>query len=159
MIILKKLSILVLFTCFLVTVSGNAFAWTDRVEGRPEQSLKQMIYNPSLSVWHDGKNEFHLKSTSMRGHHVFTGVIRTDGRFYDIEQRQLENGDFIKVDRQRDTIRFRLTGRGIDEISFNVKNGDYVKFDLYKDGEEMPRKDIFIGRNGWHPRDNRFTLR
>lgn len=156
---MKKLSILVLFTCFLVTVSGNAFAWSDRAEGRPEQSLRQMMHIPSLSVWHNDKNEFHLKSTSLRSQHVFTGLIRTDGRFYDIEEKDMENGDFVKVDRKRDTIRFRLTGRGVDEISFKVRNADFVKFDLYKDGDEMPRENIFIGKKGWHPRENRFTLR
>ena len=71
----------------------------------------------------------------------------------------MENGDFVKVDRKRDTIRFRLTGRGVDEISFKVRNADFVKFDLYKDGDEMPRENIFIGKKGWHPRENRFTLR
>lgn len=157
---MKRLSTLILVTCFFVTVSGTAFAWSDRSEGRPEQTLSQMMHIPSLSVWHNDKNEFHLKSSNLRGQHVFTGVIRTDGRFHDIEQRDLENGDFVRVDRQRDTIRFRLTGRGIDEISFIVRGGgDVVKFDLYKDGEEMPRENIFIGKEGWHPRDNRFTLR
>lgn len=156
---MKKRFILAMLTCFLFTLSGTAFAWNDRSEGRPEQSLRQMMYVPSLSVWHDRNNEFHVKSINLRNQHVFTGVIRTDGRFYDIEQRELENGDFIKVDRQRDTIRFRLTGRGIDEINFNVRGGDIVKFDLYKDGKAMPSKSIFIGKNGWHPKDNTFTLR
>ncbi len=156
---MKKLSCFLVITCFLVTLSGTALAWGDRSEGRPDQTLRQMMRIPSLSVWHDHNNEFHIKSTNLRDQHVFTGVIHTNGRFYDIEKKELENGDYIKVDRHHDTIRFRFTGRGIDEINFRVKGGDTVKFNLYKDGHEMPSEDIFIGKRGWHPRDNTFNLR
>lgn len=156
---MKKLSCLVVITCFLVTLSGTAFAWSDRSEGRPEQTLGQMMHIPSLSIWHGRNDKFHVKSINLRDQHVFTGVIHTDGRFYDIEEKELENGDFVKVNRHHNTIRFRFTGRGIDEMSFNVKDGDSIKFNLYKDGEEMPRKDIFIGHDGWHPWDNDFSLR
>jgi hypothetical protein len=146
-------------TCLLVTLSGTAFAWSDRSEGRPAQSLGQLMNIPSISIWHDRKDEFHIKSANLRNQHVFTGVIQTDGRFYNINQKELENGDFVKVDRDHNTIRFRFTGRGIDEINFNVKGGDTVKLDLYKDGHEMPSKNIFIGKKGWHPKDNKFNLK
>lgn len=150
---MKKLSCLVLLACFLVTLSGTAFAWSDRSEGSPRQQ-----HPPSISVWHDNDNEFHVKTLNLRKQHVFSGVIQTDGRFYGIEENNLENGDFIKVDRDRNTIRFRFTGRGIDELSFKVKRGDVLKFDLNRDGEDMARDEIFIGHRGWHPRDNNFTL-
>jgi len=150
---MKKLSCLALLTCFLVTLSGTAFAWSDRSEGRPQQNP------PSLSVWHDRNDEFHVKSTNFRNRHVFSGVIKTDGRFYDIDEKNLEYGDFVKVDQDRNTIRFQFTGRGIDEINFKVRGGDTLTFDLNKDGRDMERNKIFIGHNGWHPRDNKFTLR
>lgn len=150
---MKKLSCLALLTCFLVTLSGTAFAWSDRSEGRPQQNP------PSMSVWHDRNDEFHVKSTNFRKKHLFSGVIQTDGHFYDIDEKNLENGDFVKVDRDRNTIRFHLTGRGIDEFNFKVRGGDTLTFDLNKDGRDMARNEIFIGRYGWHPRDNRFTLR
>ncbi|MDF2570270.1 MAG: hypothetical protein K0R55_1874 [Sporomusa sp.] len=156
---MKKVSCLLVLTCFLVTLSGNAFAWSDRSEGRPRQTLGQVMTIPSISIWHDHNNEFYIKSTNLRSQHVFTGVIQTNGRFYNIEQKELENGDFVKVDRDRNTIRYRLTGRGIDEINFKVRGGDTVKFNLFKDGQEMPNKDILIGKTGWHPKDNRFSLK
>jgi hypothetical protein len=159
MILLKKLSCLVVTTCFLVTLSGNVFAWNDRSEGRPEQTLGQMMRIPSISVWHGRNDEFHVKSTNMGNQHVFTGVIHTDGRFYDVEQKELENGDHVRINRHHNTIQFRFTGRGIDEVNFHVKNGDVVNLELFKDGQEMPRKDIFIGERGLHPKDNKFTLR
>jgi len=150
---MKKLSCLALLTCFLVTLSGTAFAWSDRSEGRPEQRP------PSLSVWHDRNDEFHVKSATFRRQHVFSGVIKTDGHFYDIDEKDLEYGDYVRVDHDRNTIRFHFTGRGIDEINFKVRGGDTLTFDLNKDGRDMERNEIFIGQNGWHPRDNRFTLR
>lgn len=153
---MKKLSCLLVLTCFLVTFSGTAFAWSDRSEGQPYLAH---FGTPSLSIWHDRSDEFHVKSTTLRSQHIFTGVIQTDGRFYDIDEKNMENGDFIKVDRDRNTIRFRLTGRGFDEFNFKVRRGDTLKFDLNEDGRDMPSKQIFIGKKGWHPRDNRFTLR
>jgi len=150
---MKKISCLALLTCFLVTLSGTAFAWSDRSEGRPEQNP------PSLSVWHDHNDEFHVKSANFRKQHVFSGVIQTDGRFYDIDENNFENGDFVKVDRDRNTIRFHFTGRGIDEFNFRVRGGDTLKFDLNRDGRDMASNEIFIGQHGRHPRDNRFTLR
>lgn len=153
---MKKFSFLVVLTCFLVTLSGTAFAWSDRSEGRPYQSF---FAPPSLAIWHDRNDEFHVKSTNLRGQHIFSGVIKTDGRFYGIDEKNLENGDFIKLDRDRNSIRFRLTGRGFDEFSFKVKKGDTLKFDLKRDGRDMPHKQILIGKDGRHPRDNRFTLK
>ncbi|KYZ74831.1 hypothetical protein AXX12_16555 [Anaerosporomusa subterranea] len=153
---MRKLSFLVVLTCFLVTFSGTAFAWSDRSEDRPYLAH---FGAPSLSIWHDRNDEFHVKSTNLRGQHIFTGVIQTDGRFYDIDEKNMENGDFVRLDRDRNSIRFRLTGRGFDEFNFKVRRGDTLKFDLNKDGRDMPRKQIFIGKDGWHPGDNRFTLR
>lgn len=150
---MKKLSCLALLTCFLVTLSGTAFAWSDRSEGRPPQ-------NPSsLSVWHERNDEFHVKTTNFRNQHVFSGVIQTNGRFYGIDDRKLENGDFVKVDRDHNTLRFRFTGRGIDELNFRVQGGNTLTFDINKDGRDMASNQIFIGKNGWHPKDNKFTLR
>lgn len=152
----KKFACLIVLTCLFVTLSGTAFAWSDRCEGRPYQTR---FAAPSLSIWHEQNDKFHVKSTSLHGQHVFTGVIQTDGRFYNIKEQNMENGDFIKLNREHNLIRFRLTGRGFDEFSFKVKNGKSIKFDLKQDGRDMPRKQILIGKNGWHPRDNRFTLR
>lgn len=151
---MKKLSCLVVLVCCLFTLSGTAFAWSDRSEGRPRE-----VTSPSLSVWHDRNDEFHVKSTNLRREHIFTGAIRTNGHFYDIDEKDLENGDSVKVDRDHNAIYFRFTGRGIDEINFKVRRGDTLTLDLNKDDLDMPSNEIFIGRNGWHPRDNKFSLK
>ncbi len=150
---MRKPACLVVLTCFLFTLSGTAFAWSDHSEGRPQQNP------PSLSVWHDRNDEFYVKSANFRNLHVFSGVIQTNGRFYDIDEKNLENGDFITVDHDRNTIRFRFTGFGVDEFNFKVRGGNILKFDLSKDGRDMASNEIFIGQSSWHPRDNRFTLK
>lgn len=154
---MKKITCLLVLVCFLITLSTSAFARDDRYERHPHPG----IWGParsSVSVWQDG-NEFRLKTTNFRFQHVFTGTIKTNGRFYNIDDRNLERGDFVRVDRDRNTISFRLTGRGVDEISFKAKGGNKVTFNLYKDGREMNPNEIFIGKKGSNPRDNKFTLR
>lgn len=153
---MKKISCFIVLACFLLTLSGTAFAWSDRSEGAPPL---HPFAPPSLSVWHDRNDTFHVKAADLKGRHVFSGVIQTDGRFFDVNEKQLENGDFVRVDRDRNAIRFRFTGRGFDEISFKVRRGDTLKFNLLKDGYGMSAKEIFIGRSGWHPKDNRFILK
>lgn len=153
---MKKITCLFVLVCFLITLSTSAFAWDDRSHRRPHPGRE--IDLSRISVWQDD-NDFRLKTTTYRFNHVFTGTITTDGRFYNIENRELEHGDYVRVDRDRNTIRFRLTGRGVDEISFKARGGDKVTFNLHKDGHAMNTKEIFIGKNGRHPRDNRFTLR
>ncbi|WP_425060150.1 hypothetical protein SCACP_08120 [Sporomusa carbonis] len=156
---MKKLSFLMVTTFVLVMLSGNALAWSDRSEGQPYQTpLGVMMRAPGLFIWHDHNDELHIRSTNLGHQHVFSGIIQTDGRFYNIEQKQLENGDYVKVDRDHKTIRFRFTGRGLDGIDFKVRGGETVDFDLYKDGKEMPRNEIFIGKKGWHPWHNNFYL-
>ncbi|WP_371372904.1 hypothetical protein [Sporomusa aerivorans] len=154
---MKKLRLLIATTFILVMLTGNAFAWSERSEGRPPY-LPGVAYSQGVVVWHDNNNEFHLTAAS-RGRHVISGVIKTDGRFHSVEERYLENGDYLKVDRNKKTIRFRFASdRGLDGIDFKVRGGESVKFSLYKDGADMPQKQIFIGKKGWHPADNTFKI-
>ncbi|WP_371360991.1 hypothetical protein [Sporomusa malonica] len=177
---MKKLTFLMAITFVLVTLSGTALAWSDRSEGHPDQYNSTQKWNhfsdlsedhpffrfarlngkPGLYVWSDRNDEqLHIRAVnknSWGNQHVYSGVIQTDGKFYNIEEKQLENGDYVKLDRERNTIRFRFTGRGMDGIDFKVRGGDTVDFDLYKDGKEMPTKEICIGKKSWHPWHNNF---
>ncbi|MDF2636860.1 MAG: hypothetical protein K0R78_3734 [Pelosinus sp.] len=175
---MRKVTFLITITFLLVMLSGTALAWSDRSEGHPDQynatprwgqlsedhpffRFARLNGKPGLYVWHDRNDELHIRAinNNYRGsQHVFSGVIQTDGRFYNIEEKQLENGDYVKLDRDRNTIRFRFTGRGTDGIDFKVQGGDTVDFDLYKDGREMPTNEICIGKKSWHPWHNNFYL-
>lgn len=150
-----------LFTMFIVSLlilsfCSSAFAWSPRVEGKPDS------FDPGQSrgyyIWHD-HNGLHLWTTTQGKTHEFSGVIRTDGKFVNTHSRRLEAGDFYKVDSDRDMITFRFTtSGGEDGIDFKIAGGDYVDFDLFVDGHRINHKEIHIGESGWHPRHSDFRL-
>jgi hypothetical protein len=153
---MNKLKFLIAATFIFVMLAGNAFAWNERSEGRP--SLPALAQTQAVLIWHDNNDKLHLTATS-RGNHSISGVIKTDGRFYDIQEKQLENGDYLKINRDRNTIQFRFsTGRSFDGVDFKVRGGHSVTFDLFRDGAAMPKKEIYIGKKGWHPLRNSFKL-
>lgn len=155
---MKRLTCLLATVCVFVMMSGTAFAWSERAEGRP-QLIGMAKFSPGVFVWHDRGDALHFRASNSGRQHVYSGIIQTDGRFFAVEEQQLENGDYISIDRDRNTIKFRFTtGRGFDGLDFKVRGGETVNFDLYKDGKEMPLQEIFVGKRGWHPWHNNFYL-
>jgi len=155
---MRKVTCLIAMVFVFVMMTGTAFAWSDRSEGRPHQ-IASGNRESGIFVWHDNSNELHMRIADSERKHVYSGIIQTDGRFFGLEEKQLENGDYLTIDRDRNTIRFRFTSdRDFDGINFKILGGDTVDFDLYRDGKEISRKDIFVGRRGWHPWHNNFYL-
>lgn len=155
---MRRVSCMLAVVFIFVMMSGSAFAWNERAEGRP-QLTGFGKFSPGVSVWHDRNNELYIRAGNSGRQHVYSGIIQTDGRFYAVEEKQLENGDYISIDHERNTIRFRFTaGREFDGLNFKVLGGETVDFDFYKDGKEMPRQEIFVGKRGWHPWHNNFYL-
>ncbi|MCX7781210.1 MAG: hypothetical protein N2491_09925 [Negativicutes bacterium] len=153
---MKRLSAVMVFLFTMVALSGYALAWPGHLEGKPD------AFRPGDTrgyfIWHDD-NGMHLRTTT-RGHErIFTGVIRTDGKFVNVDDFKMEGNDRIRVSRDRDTIWFRLSTAGaVDGLNFRIKGGDYVHFELYMDGHRIDRKEIFLGDRGWHPRSSSFTI-
>lgn len=183
---MKKKSIVILFiTLFLVAVSGSAFAWSPRLEGKPDQF--RLGATNGYYIWHDN-NGFHILTTARGGEeHTYTGTIRTDGDIFHLRGNKLERGDSLKeyntdnrrwfdADSKPGRARFQQPGRdvdfgdnavkfrfnttgGSDGLDFRIKDAKYVEFDLYIDGRKIGRKHIFIGDDGWHPSAGEFKLR
>ncbi len=154
---MRRVTCMIAIVFVFVMMSGNAFAWSERTEGQPHQ-ISLGVKQTGVFVWHD-RDELRIRAVNSERQHVYSGIIKTDGRFFGVKEKQLENGDYVSIDRDRNTIRFSFTsGQGFDGIDFKVFGGETVKFDLYKDGREMPRKEIFLGKQGWHPRHNNFYL-
>lgn len=153
---MKKLTALVIMVFILVAFSSYALAWSPRLQGEPDQ------FRPGDSrgvfIWHD-RDGLHLRTTTHGREHVFSGVIRTDGHFRDVHSVRAERDDRYRLDCDRDTINFRFhTAGGVDGLDFRIKGGDKVYFDLYMDGHKIATRQIYVGRNGWHPHDNTFVL-
>jgi len=142
----------------LVCFSGYAFAaYSLKLDGRPDE------FKPGKSLgyfmWQD-KDGLHLRTTTSGTEHVFSGVIRTNGRFEDVFGKMTGKDDYSRVNRGRDEITFTFTTVGGEAgIDLAINGGTYVKFDLSMDGDNADPATIFIGRDGWHPGDYKFTLR
>lgn len=153
---MKKASMFLILVLTLLACSSYAFAWSPRVEGKPDMFRPGEI--KGYFIWHN-ENGLHIWTTTRGREHVFSGVIRTDGRFIDIKGQRLEHDDFYRVDNDRNRISFRdTTDGGIDGLNFKVANGSHVHFDLYMDGHKIDPQEIYIGNEGWHPEYSDFTL-
>jgi hypothetical protein len=154
---MKKMTTVLLVLFILVAGSGYALAWAPQLQGKPYQ------YKPGESrgvfIWRD-RDGLHLRTTTRGQEHVFSGVIRTDGRFADVCGVRMEGNDFIRLSRDRDTITFRFrTAGGEDGIDFRVWESERLSFDLFIDGHRIDTRNIYVGYRGWHPYRNEFTLR
>lgn len=153
---MKRLSAILVFALTLVALTGSAFAWPGYLEGKPD--ALQRWDARGYFIWHDNKG-MHLRTATHGQERVFTGVIRTDGKFTNVDDFRLEGADRIRLSRDRDTITFRfVTGRAAEGLDFRLKNGERVTFELYMDGHRIDRKEIFLGDRGRHPRSSHFSL-
>jgi len=180
----KNWLILGLVGLFLIALTGNAFAWSPKMDGKSDDFRPWGDKGYYISYDNDG---FHLWTTTRGAEHVFTGVIKTDGRFVQVRGHSLEGDDRLnqnnkhrnwfqsddqrffggsryklkgrEVDYGDQKISFRLeTARGSDGISFRVRDGNQVTFELYMDGSRIDPNDINIGDDSWHPNRSKFTL-
>jgi hypothetical protein len=109
-------------------------------------------------VWHDNAG-FHLRTTAISDEqHVFTGTIHTNGYFKDVDDRFFRGDDYYHLT-DRDTIDFQFTtdGRNVG-IDYDVADSDYIAIEIYIDGQKISPMDIYVGKDGWHPNDYKFTL-
>jgi len=154
---MKKLSAMLIMVSVLIACSGYALAWAPQLQGQPD------AFRPGDSrgffIWRDGDG-LHLRTTTRGQGHVFSGVIRTDGRFHAVHGVREEGNDFHRLSWDRDTITFRYkTAGGVDGLDFRVKDGDRLTLDLFMDGHRIATREIYVGRRGCHPVHSEFTLR
>ena len=182
----KKWLITTLVGLFLIALTGSVFAWSGKadVSGKPDD------FSPSghmgYYIWQDDDG-FHIWTTTRGEEHVFSGVIRTDGRLFNVRGHRLEQGDSFKtyedvkgnswfdghgrnkgnrfsaggrdVNYENDQIRFKFnTTGGSDGLNFRIQNANFVDFDLYIDGHPINRRAIHIGESGWHPYSHNFRM-
>jgi hypothetical protein len=150
-----------IWSCILVMTSilcfhATAFmAWSPNYDGEPDMLKPGHIIG--AFVWRDNDG-LHLRTTASGEEHTFTGTIHTNGYFKDINDRFFRGNDYYHL-RDRDTVEFQFTTHdrtvGID---FNAFDGDYTAFEIYMDGQKISPMNIYVGQNGWHPGDYKFTL-
>lgn len=154
---MKKTASLLLTALLFVALSGSAFAWSPELEGRPDS------FHPGDSrgyfIWHD-EHGLHLRTAARLHGHQFSGVLRTDGHFFDVRGTWLEADDSYSLghEEHRVTFHFDTGSGGVDGIDFRVRGGDKVVFDLYMDGHKVATDEINGGSNNWHPDSHRFEI-
>lgn len=152
---MKRFAAILAVAAALMLVSTTALAWFAAVEGRPGAFGGA---EKGLFIWHDDEG-MHIRGISRHHTTVYSGTVRTNGRFVGVHERRLEAGDHLYVDGDRDTLRFRFTVRGgTDGVDFRVHGGNRLHFELHSYGHSAHPGEIYVGREGWHPGDNRFTL-
>lgn len=153
---MKRIILAMLMLLVWITLAGSALAAAPELNGVPQE------YRPGNSrgyfIWQD-RDGIHVRTTTAGRGHVFSGVIRTDGQFYNVRGVRQEAGDFSRVNRDRDDITFRFrTTDGVDGVDFRIKEGKRLAFDLFIDGHRIDPREIYVGRRGWHPEHSIFTV-
>ena len=130
--------------------AGSAFAWPDRLDGRPEQF--EVGGDSAYYIWTDGENDFHLATTGPGPRRNFVAVIHTDGEITDVDQIRLEGDDSFEL---RDggkelVVHFETFGHA-DTIQWKVRGGTHVAFNLRVDGHPIRPVNVYLGHAGYHP--------
>ncbi len=151
----KWLSVILLAALTLGSASLTLAAWPSNFEGKPVKLLDGP--NEGYFIWSD-KDGLHLRVKTKGEAHVFSGRIYTNGNFDNILVKTFHDQDNFDNSGPNE-IRFRLTATDkFAGIDFYVTEGQYVDFDLSMDGHKVDANRVFIGRDGWHPGDSKFTI-
>jgi len=135
----------------LVGISaGSAFAWPDRLDGRPEQF--EIGGDSAYYIWTDGENDFHLATTGPGPRRHFVAVIQTDGEITDVDQVRLEGDDSFELEDggQKLVVHFETFGHA-DTIQWKIRGGDHATFNLRVDGHPIRPVNVYLGHEGYHP--------
>jgi hypothetical protein len=150
----RALAALTLAAMMILGAVVPALAWESQVEGLPGPIRDAMAY----LIGHNA-NGWHLRTHGPRRQHFFTGLLTTDGRFYDVELRNPERLDSVYVADGGRTLRLSFrTGDYADGVDFRVDGGTYVAFSLDVDGRPIAPQHIYLGAAGQHPESNPFAI-
>lgn len=134
----------------VTTTVAPAFAWPDRLEGRPEQL--EVGGDSAYYIWTEDE-EFHLATTGPGPMRAFRAILRTDGEFQDVDQIRLEDGDSYELrDGGRTLVVEFHTWDHVDQVRWRVRGGTHLTFDLRVDGHPILPRNVYLGSEGGHPR-------
>lgn len=134
-----------------------AFAWPDRLEGKPDSFDNDARIG--YYIWRDDDG-LHLRTTGPGPRHIFKAKLTTDGSFSNARLIRLEGDDWISVrDGGQTLITHFETFDGVDGVDFGVDGGSELRLKLKLDGQLIPTSDIYLGDKGAHPSENPFVLK
>ena len=110
-------------------------------------------------LWHDG-GRYKLRVTHP-GHAkvVFTGTITATRDITGVNTVKLENGDNVRLSKNKRTLTFRFTNVGaLDGLGFSAGCAKGVHLNLRINGHEAGTGAVFLGAGEGHPTSVPFTL-
>lgn len=134
----------------LVAFTGSAaFAWPDRLEGRPDQL--EIGGDSAYYIWTEGE-DVHLATTGPGPLRRFRAIVRTDGEIEDVDQFRLDPGDSyeLRAGGKELVVEFHTLDH-LDSVRWRVQGGTFMRFDLRVDGHPIRPQNVYLGAEGAHP--------
>lgn len=146
----KIMSIFIVMAMFL-SISTVFAAWSPDMTGSPAISNHSHGY----FIWRDNSG-IHVKMISEENA-SFSGSIQTDGQFRDVSTRNIEDNGNVQVE-NHNNLKFKAKRVTNAEMDFNIVDSDSITFELFIDGKKVNPKNIYLGKEEWHPTDNSFSV-
>jgi len=144
----------------------NASSFTARLNDDNSNDSSQLQDRPTALnpgnvlgyfIWQEG-DRWYLETTTRGAERQFTGTVRTQGTFADINRINLEGNDRTSTNNAGNEIDFDLKTTGeMDGFSFRVENSAAATFTLFIDGQPINSSNIYLGKANRHPETNSFT--
>ena len=139
----------------LAMIVGGALAWGGRIDGRPASF--ESGGTDGYYVWHD-EGGLHLRTTNSAGVFEYSGTLRTNGTFSDLQLLKAEPDDSVTLQDGGKKVTFRFkTAQGID--GFDIQASDATRMILKRNGQRLGVANIFLGLKSVHPVRNPFLIR
>jgi hypothetical protein len=133
-------------------IASPAFAWGERIEGRPASF--QAGGTDGYYLWHDEAG-LHLRTTDSSGSFTYSGTLSTQGTFTDVQLVRAEKDDSVQILNGGKVLQFQfVTFQGVDGIDFRVDGGNPVQLQLMQNGNPINPANIFLGSMSVHPLHN-----
>lgn len=109
-------------------------------------------------VWKDSGDNIHLVWSADRQDNVFSGTIRTDGDFENIQKVGMEDDDEIIVSKKEIDFNAKLSAQDYaDEIIISGSDYSFIEFDL-KINDQYDASRINIGKYLNNPKEQTFRI-
>ncbi|MCE1245353.1 MAG: hypothetical protein LWY06_01780 [Firmicutes bacterium] len=145
----RNIAILALLLAAAAFFCNPAFAWPRQVNGKP-------AYKPGKNfgyyIWHLDKS-WHVRSTSKKGVHVFSGIVKGDKKLNLKYTIPLGAGDYVYLLNEK-TIKFRMTTEKLENGFDFTTSGNSLTFELELDKNKAPKDVINLGLQRNHPTTN-----
>lgn len=139
----KVLFALAAAVILIAFASGNAFAWSDLMQGEPK-----IIPGKDFGVyyWVDAKGAFHVRVTGP-GTHSFWGILETENPHNITQKVSIDSGDKFTNHKPNVTeFTIKTTNNAVKGFDFDTKSS-FMSFTMKLDGKKVLKQKFFAGKD------------